>query len=152
MANALTFIMPLAEGVDPRKVQEALGGLKQQIDDALNAVDTVHFARFVMFDRSAPNLLPSATGTGPFSLAIITSYDGDFGIYIQDFVNKLGPIFDELLAFSADGTDIPPVAQNVEAFKNYITGNDASQQPGSFALYSAYPQSVVKIKAKFPPS
>ena len=151
MANPLTFVMPLAEGVDPAKLQAALGQLQAQIDAALEAVGTVHFARFVVFDRSSPNLQPRSAD-GPFSLAIITSYDGDFDVYIQDFVNQLGPIFDELLKFSADGGGLVPVASNVQAFTEYIAANDASQQPPNkeFSLYSAYPYTVQQVLANAP--
>ena len=157
MANPLTFIMPLVEGVNPDQVGGALSHLQPQIDAALEAVGTVHYARFVLLDRGSPNLQPSggtagAVGTGPFCLAIITSFDGDFAVYIQDFVNKLGPIFDGLLKFSADGGHLVPVADNVEAFTDYIADNNASVQPpnSAFALYNAYPYTVQQVLANAP--
>ena len=51
----------------------------------------------------------NAASKGPFKLAVITTYDGDFAAYIQDFANMLGPVFDALLGFSADGTGLVPV-------------------------------------------
>ncbi|MEA2194400.1 MAG: hypothetical protein QOG42_834, partial [Solirubrobacteraceae bacterium] len=92
MANPLTFIMPLEEGVDLLKLGEALQGSQAAIDAALQSVGTVHFARFVTFDNSAPNLLPSAQSKGPFSVGVITEYDGDFDDYINAFVDDVGPI------------------------------------------------------------
>lgn len=154
MANPLTFIMPLEEGVDLAKLGEELAGNQQQIDAALKAVGTVHFARFVVFDNSAPNLLPSLESKGPFSLSVITDYDGNFDAYIEAFVQYLGPVFDALLSFSADGKSLVPVAQNVDDFEKYITQNDASQQPPNDAqsLYSAYPFTVQQILANPPPT
>jgi hypothetical protein len=153
MANPLTFIMPLAADADVKTLLEDLGAQQQQIDEALAEVGTVHFARFVLFDCGAPNLLPTADSEGPFCLSVITDYDGDFDVYIQAFVNILGPIFDMLLSFSANGKDLIPVKDHVTEFEAYITSNDASQQPpnNAFSLYSAYPYTVQQILAN-PPS
>lgn len=152
MANPLTLVMPLATGADLEKLQAALAGSQEEIDKALETIGTVHFARFVLFDASAPNLQPKAGGKGPFGLAVITEYDGDFNRYIQDFVNQLGPVFDVLLSFTADGSALIPVSQNVEKFTNYIAANDASQNPpnSNFRLYSAYPYTVQQILASGP--
>jgi hypothetical protein len=152
MANPLTFIMPLAADADIQELLSALGSQQEAIDNALAAVGTVHFARFVLFDASAPNLLPSADGKGPFSLSVITDYDGDFDIYIQAFVTLLGPIFDKLLSYSSNGKYLIPVKDHVSEFEAYITENDASQQPpnSSMSLYSAYPYTVQQILANPP--
>jgi hypothetical protein len=146
VANPLTLIIPLKEGADLSQIGKA----QPEIDAALNAVGTVHYARFVVFDRSAPNLEPQGA-TGPFSLAVITSFDGDFDVYIQDFVNKLGPIFDAFLSISADGAGLIPVAQHVQEFTAYVAANNASQQPpnSGFGMYSAYPQTVQQVRAAF---
>jgi hypothetical protein len=155
MANPLTLVMPLKPGVDLSGLAEALAGAADRIDAALSKIGTVHFARFVLFDTSTPNLQVSQTApsTGPFKLAVITEYDNDFDDYIQDFVNNIGDIFDMLLGFTEDGHTLVPVAKNVVAFKKYVAQNDASQHlpPHQSPLYSAYPQTVQKIKAKFPP-
>jgi hypothetical protein len=152
MANPLTFVMPLKTGVDLGELQQALDGQQTAIDDALASIGTVHYARFVLFDASSPNLQPKPGGTGPFSLSVITSYDGDFDVYIQDFVNKLGAVFNVLMSFSADGGGLVPVADNVEAFAAYIAANNASQQPpnSGFGLYNAYPYTVQQILATGP--
>lgn len=154
MANPLTFIMPLKEGVNLIELAEVLHKNQDDIDNALQEVGTVHFARFVLFDNSAPNLLPSLKSKGPFSLSVITDYDGDFDAYINAFVKYLGPIFDALLGFSADGESLIPVSQNVTAFETYITKNDASQEPPNeqLSLYSAYPYTVQQILANPPPT
>ena len=152
MANPLTFIMPLEEGVNLVELGEVLHKNQATIDNALEQVGTVHFARFVVFDNSAPNLLPSAESKGPFCLSVITDYDGDFDAYINAFVQYLGPIFNTLLGFSANGGSLIPVDQNVKAFEQYITKNDASQEPPNqeLSLYSAYPYTVQQILANAP--
>jgi hypothetical protein len=154
MANPLTFILPLKPGVDLTDLAAAIAAEQPTIDAALEAIGTVHFARFVLLDGSSPNLQPKPGGTGPFSLAVITSYDGDFDVYIQDFVNKLGLVFNALLSFSADGAGLVPVASNVAAFTAYIAANDASQQPpnNKFPLYNAYHYTVQQVLAAAPPA
>ncbi len=157
MANPLTFIMPIAADADVETLLADVAKSQAQVDLALKEVGTVHFARFVLFDASSPNLLPPSSGplgSGPFALSVITDYDGDFDPYIVAFVKWLGPIFDTLLSFSADGSQLIPVKDNVAAFEAYITQNDASQQsPNSkMGLYSAYPYTVQQILANPPPT
>ncbi len=149
MANPLTLLMPLAENVNIAEIAATLHASQPQIDQALTTVGTVHFARFVLLDRSAPNLQPNSTapGAGPFVLGVMTEYDGDFTVYIQDFVNQLGPIFDALLKFTADGADLVPVSQHVQAFTAYIAANDASQHAPNQTLYSAYAATVQQVLA-----
>jgi len=151
VANPLTLVIPLAADADVEKLVGAITAQRPQIDAALAHVGTVHFARFVLLDVSAPNLLPTPDSTGPFALQVITTYDGDFDVYIQAFVNILGPVFDLLLTFSADGQALIPVKDHVAEFQAYIKGNDASAQPGAFELTSAYPYTVQQILANPPP-
>lgn len=117
---------------------------------------TVHFARFLFLDTSKPNLQPdlnpASTSQGPFVIGVVTEFDGDFDAYIQDFVNKVGNIFDLLLQFVVGGAALIPVANNVQDFTDFIALNDASQHAPNQGLYQAYPQTVQQIKAKFPPS
>jgi hypothetical protein len=155
MANPLTFIMPIAADADVETLLADLGKSQVQVDLALKEVGTVHFARFVLFDASSPYLLPCTSGplgSGPFCLSVITDYDGSFDAYIEAFVRWLGPIFDTLLSFSADGTQLIKVKDNVAAFEAYITAHDASQQPpnSNIGLYSAYPWTVQQIEANAP--
>lgn len=150
MANPLTLILPLKEGVD----LQALGGLiaasEAKIEEALKAIGTVHYARFVVLDASTPNLQPGPTG--PYKLAVITTYDSDFDTYIQDFVNHIGPIFDAVMSMTSDAASIVPVSQNVAAFTEYVAKNDASRNPPNrdFTLYSAYPCTVQQVLAADP--
>jgi hypothetical protein len=152
MANPLTLIMPLKAGADLKALQGLLTQQRGAIDAALKSIGSVHFARFVIFDASSANLQPSATSTGPFTLAVITSYDGDFNLYIQDFVNQIGLIFDVLLHFTADGAGLAPVKLHLKEFTAYVARNDASQQPpnSGMSLYSAYSSTVQEILSAVP--
>lgn len=153
MTSPLTLVMPLEENVDLTNLAETLAAATDTIDSALSSIGTVHFARFVLLDTSTPNLQPGST-TGPFRLAVITDYDNDFDSYIQDFVNQIGDVFDQLLAFTADGQSLVPVSENVAAFTAYVAKNDASQHlaPGIQPLYCAYDASVQTILASLPAS
>jgi hypothetical protein len=148
--NPLTLIMPLKQGVGLGQLQQVLAQQQGAIDHALGVVGTVHYARFVLFDSSSPNLQPLPSSTGPFQLAVITTYDGDFNIYIQDFVKELGPVFDALLTLTSDGGDLVPVKDHVTQFTAWVAANDASQQPpnNQFSQYAAYPYGVQKILAE----
>lgn len=149
MVNPLTLVMPLKPDVNLIELGAALKLLQSQIDAGLKAVGTVHFARFVVFDRSKPNLLPSLGSTGSLSLAVITDYDGDFDIYIQDFVTQIGGVFDDLLKMVDGGDALVPVAKNVPAFTQFIQQNDLSQNAPDkfFSLYCAYSYPVQQILA-----
>jgi hypothetical protein len=154
MTNALTLVIPLAQDADLLRLGEVLAKSQPDIDAALTTVGTVHYARFVVFDASSPNLQPHPDSKGPFSLAVITEYDKDFNTYIQAFVTHLGPVFDTLLSFSATGQDLIPVKDNLQAFTTYVADNDSSQQPPNAPsdFYQAYPFSVQDIHANVPPS
>jgi hypothetical protein len=146
--NPLTLVMPLSPGAEA-KVGELLASQQAAIDNALSVVGTVHFARFVLFDAASPNLAPTPGSSGPFSLAVITTYDGDFDIYIQDFVAQLGDVFNALLELTPDAAGLVPVKDNVAAFTAWIKQNDLSQQPpnGGLSQYAAYPYTVQTILA-----
>ena len=152
MANPLTLIMPLVEGVNLLELAAALDGSKAEIDTALTSIGTVHYARFVLFDASSANLQPSLKPGGPFSLSVITDYDGSFTAYIQDFVNQIGDVFDKLLAFVVGGEGLIPVSQNVQAFTEFIAANDASQNGVNKLnpLYNAYSCTVQQVLAADP--
>jgi hypothetical protein len=148
MANPLTLLMPVTPGVNPAAIAAALAKYHDQIQEALTSVGTVHYARFVLLDRSSASLQPGA-GTGPFVLGVITEYDGDFNAYIQDFVAKVGTVFDALLSFTVGGSAITPVKDHIPQFIAYVAKYDLSQQPGAAGLYQAYPQTVQQILAAF---
>lgn len=147
MASPLTLLMPVTPGTDPKTIAATLAQNQPQIDQALNAVGTVHYARFVLLDRSSPSLQPGA-GTGPFVLGVITEYDGNFNAYIRDFVAQVGPVFDALLQFTEGGKAVTPVKDHVAEFTAYIAKYDLSQTPANAGrLYQAYPYTVQQVLA-----
>ena len=130
--NPLTLVMTIKS---PQAAQELIGLLtqfdqmprdKNPINVALDGLKTVHFARFVFLDNNT-------------KLAVITTYDGTFEKYINDFVDHIGDIFNALLQRMTDAPPLP-VQQNRDAFLAYVKANDLTCF-GTF--YSAYPQATV---------
>ncbi|MBJ7311458.1 hypothetical protein ACFOLJ_22315 [Rugamonas sp. CCM 8940] len=150
MTSPLSLMMPCLPGTNLVAVAATLVEAQKQIDTALEDIGTVHFARFLLLDRSQANLQPqlkSATTSDSLIISVVTEYDGDFNAYIQDFVTQLGDVFDALLKFVVGGAAVTPVINNVPAFQAYITLNDASQHIPNNTLYAAYPQTVQQILA-----
>ena len=150
MANPLCLMMPVLPGTNPISIAAALQEYQTKINTALTDIGTVHFARFVLFDRSQANLLPNIGKTGTSDtliIGVITEYDGSFNGYIEDFVAQLGEVFDALLQFVVGGKPLMPVADHVAAFEAFITANDAAQHLPNTGLYNAYPQTVQQILA-----
>ncbi|MFL5538946.1 MAG: hypothetical protein ACJ8J0_08135 [Longimicrobiaceae bacterium] len=151
MANPLSLFMPVIPGTTAQQIATTMSTNQAALDAALASIGTVHYARTLFIDTSAANLQPSTTGTGPYVIGIITEYDGNFDAYIQDFVNKVGPEFDAMLQFVVGGQALIPVANNVNAFTQFIAANDASQHAPNTGLYQAYPDvTVQQILAAFP--
>jgi hypothetical protein len=164
MANPLTLLMPVIPGTNPATIATTLATSQPAIDKALTSIGTVHYARFLLLDRAAPNLQPSGP-SDQLVLAVITEYDGSFQDYIGDFVAQIGNVFNALLQFVVGGSDVTPVQSNTAKFNAFVALNDASQhfpnngqtsptaptQPGG-GLYSAYPYSVQDILAAGIPS
>ena len=130
--SPLTLVMAIKSDQDAA----ALAGLLQKIQSAppdknpiwaaLNKLKTVHFARFVFLENNT-------------KLAVITTYDGSFDDYINEFIDEIGDVFNALLAHMADGPPLP-VQQHRQAFLDYVRKNDLRAiEP----FYSAYPQATV---------
>jgi hypothetical protein len=147
MANPLTLLMPIKSGLDLPGLAATLLLRQKELHEALSTIGTVHFARIMILDRSDSNLQPDLKG--PYVLAVITEYDGDFQAYIGDFVAKVGSIFDALLKHVVGGEAIIPVKDHVAAFGAFVAANDASQHEPNKGLYQAYPQTVQQILAGF---
>ena len=150
MANPLTLLMPIRPGTSLLAIAGALEASQIQTNAALDSIGTVHFARFLLLDRSKPNLLPELSvgaATDTMIIGVVTEYDGSFDAYIGDFVAQLGGVFDTLLSFVEQGAALIPVTNNLAAFKAFITANDASQHVPNNSLYCAYPQTVQQILA-----
>jgi hypothetical protein len=130
--SPLTLVMAIKSASD----FAALSALLQKIQAAppeqnpiwvaLNKLKTVHFARFVFLDNNA-------------TLAVITTYDGSFDDYIQEFIDEIGDVFNALLAHMSDAPPLP-VQQHRQEFLDYVRRNDVRAiEP----FYSAYPQATV---------
>jgi hypothetical protein len=130
--SPLTLIMTIKSPAD--YVQ--LAGLLQKIQSAprdrnpiwlaLTKLNTVHFARFVFLENNT-------------KLAVITTYDGSFDAYINEFIDEIGDVFNALLAHMSDASPLP-VQQNRQAFLDYARKNDLGAiEP----FFSAYPKATV---------
>ncbi len=157
MASPLTLLMPIIPGTNPAEVAAALQSQQANIDKALGNIGTVHYARFLLLDRSVANLQPGAAASNELVLAVITEFDGSFQKYIGDFVAQIGDVFNALLSFVVGGAAVTPVQNNTAAFSAFVAANDASQhfpnngatsptqpaEPGG-GLYQAYPDTTVQ--------
>jgi len=149
MASPLTLLMPIIPGTNLTDLAVTLQKYQAVIDSALTSIGTVHYARFLLLDRSTANLQPSGAASDQLVLAVITEFDGSFQAYIGDFVAQIGEVFDALLQFVVGGAALTPVANNVAAFSAFVSANDASEHQPNEGLYSAYPQTVQQILACF---
>jgi hypothetical protein len=134
--SALTALFPIkAAFVD---------ALRQQlISDPLNpagldAVGTVHFARIFVFQPNNPAGIPANIA------AVITTYDGSFAAYIQDFVNQaaVAQFFNQFLSVVDDpaAAGLVPVTKNAAAFAAFVQKYDVSNPASQWGQwYSAYP-------------
>lgn len=135
--SPLTLVMKIKSEADFLQLNGLLQhvqGLPQDqnpIHVALDKLAIVHFARFVFLNANT-------------QLAVITTYDGSFDDYINEFIDTIGDIFNALLAHM-DGAPPLPVQANRAAFLDYVRQNDFR---GLDPFYSAYPAStVLNIKA-----
>ena len=130
--NPLTLIMTLANEQKAKELRATLEHIQSLPPDqnpvwvALDKLKIVHFARFVFLDNDS-------------RLAVITTYDGSFEDYINDFVDNIGDVFNPILSHMKDAPPLP-VQQNRQAFLDYVRAHDLR---GMEPFYSAYPQSTV---------
>lgn len=129
--HPLTLVLPIRSPEDfaaLRATIEKLQSLPREQNPIIRALDqiaTVHFARFVFLDETR--------------LAVITTYDGDFAAYINEFVDHIGDVFTTLLGHVADAPPLPVQAHRAE-FLDYIRRHDLGCVP---PFYSAYPDRTV---------
>jgi hypothetical protein len=129
--NPLTLVMPIRSPDDRRALETKLGDLQSlpreqnPVITALDKIGTVHFARFVFLDENR--------------LAVITTYDGDFDAYINEFIDHIGLVFDDLLQHMADAPPLP-VQRHRQDFLDYVRQHDLRCVP---PFYSAYPRRTV---------
>lgn len=130
--SPLTLVMTIKSPEDFAQLSGLLAKLQSAPPEqnpiwvALTKLKTVHFARFVFLANNT-------------QLAVITTYDGSFDKYINDFIDEIGDVFNALLSHMADAPPLP-VQQNRDAFLAYVKKNDLRAiEP----FYSAYPQAPV---------
>jgi len=130
--SPLTLVMPIASPEAFQQLNQTLlqvQGLpaaQNPIAAALTKIGTVHFARFVFLENNT-------------RLAVITTYDGEFDKYLNDFVDHIGDVFDMLLKFMADAPPLP-VREHRQEFSDYVRSHNLGcVEP----LFSAYPRSTV---------
>ncbi len=122
--NALNLMLQIKPGQNANLL-EYLAKNGETINDALNKVGTVHFARFLVIPNTQ-------------FLFVITEYDGSFSAYIEAFTALLGPLFDFLLSHMDPAPPLP-VQDNVEAFEAFVQKYNLPSN-----LYSAYPNCTVQ--------
>ena len=132
LQSPLTLVMDIKSTDDFTQLNGLLAKIQSAPPDqnpvwvALTKLKTVHFARFVFLSNNT-------------QLAIITTYDGLFDKYINDFIDEIGDVFNALLSHMKNAPPLP-VQQNREAFLAYVKANDLR---GLDPFYSAYPQASV---------
>jgi hypothetical protein len=129
--SPLTLVMTVRSPDDRRSLQAKLDQLQElpreqnPVITALDAIGTVHFARFVFLDDAR--------------LAVITTYDGSFERYINEFLDHIGEVFNDLLKHMDDAPPLP-VQRHRDEFMDYVRRNDLKCLP---PFYSAYPSRTV---------
>lgn len=130
--SPLTLIMNIRSSEDFAQLSGLLAKMQSAPPDqnpvwvALTKLKTVHFARFVFLSNNT-------------QLAVITTYDGSFDKYINDFIDEIGDVFNALLSHMDNAPPLP-VQKNRDAFLAYVKENDLR---GIEPFYSAYPQASV---------
>jgi hypothetical protein len=130
--NPLTLIMRIKSPEDFQKLESRIRQIQaappgeNPIWIALDKLGIVHFARFVFLENNT-------------KLAIITTYDGSFEDYLNEFIDEIGDVFNALLQHMDEAPPLP-VQQNRDAFHQYVKTHDLGCiQP----FYSAYPSATV---------
>ena len=127
----LTLVMTAKSSQDHAALQQIIQEMqslppeKNPITTALNNLANVHFARFVFLNNN--------------QLAVITTYDGDFVSYINDFINEIGDVFNVLLEHVADSPPLP-VQDHRQQFLAFVQAHDLSCVP---PFHTAYPNRTV---------
>lgn len=129
--SPLTLVMTAKSAQDYATLQQIIQQMqslppeKNPITTALNNLANVHFARFVFLSNN--------------QFAVITTYDGDFMSYINDFINEIGDVFNALLGHIADSPALP-VQTHRQEFLAFVQAHDLRCVS---PFYTAYPDRTV---------
>lgn len=156
MATPLTAMLPLDPSKNVAELLTKVAENQAALNGALAGIGTVHYARFILFDRSKDDLRPAvgpdgSFGKGPFAFGIITEFDGDFYTYTEEFVSEIGFLFDLGLSFTTDGQHIIPVQEHLKEFTAYLQSHNLSAHPPNQGLFNAYELTVKEILAQQQP-
>jgi hypothetical protein len=113
-------IMPIHSNFALVALELVLKGAGSILIKGSDTIGTLHFAHFVPLEGH--------------KLGFFTVYDGPFDKYIQDFAEKLGPVFDLLFKFVIDPPPTP-TAKNAAALTEWIAAHDLPP----LGMYCAYP-------------
>ena len=140
--NLLNFIVPIAAPVEEhyhalKKLLKTLGDHRDKFDK----IGTVHFARFLFLGKDTTSNDEIYT-----QLALFTTYDGAFELYIQDFVDEVGDLFNALLEHLEGGKAVMPVKDNVQAFTDYVHKYDLKEEHSYKAYTNVSVRAIVDKK------
>ena len=132
--NPLTLVAKLKSPEDSQHLQQALLANAAAMKEGLDAVGTVHFARWFFLDND-------------MTVILVTEYDGPFDVYVKDFIAKVGNLFNALLQHVTDPPALP-VQQFPDAFVAWVNQHNIVPL---LPLYSSYPSlTVLNIQANAP--
>ena len=142
MANPLTLYIPIKQ--DPETQLKAKLGYDNFVSSVQAGLDTsniVHYARLA--------LIPNLDGDAILAICLMTTFDGPMNPYLKYFWNNgaLQQVFTGLADIALNPPS-PPVT-DLTGFENFINDNNLNNPDD---LYNAYDQTVLQIRAKFPPS
>jgi len=121
---ALTAVMTIKppEELNYRALKRLLSRAYGSVEQLLNRVGTVHFARFVFLENNT-------------KLALIASFDGDFDTYIKHYIELAGPLFDLMLNSMKDAPPLP-VREHRDEFVEYVRRCDIGSETPFYSAYS----------------
>jgi hypothetical protein len=123
--SPLLLYAPAKSGLRAFVLEEAvLTAMKSGVKKGSDSVGTLHFLYFAAFENH--------------HVGIFTVYDGSFEKYVQDFTEKIGPLFDLLFKYVSGPTT--PVAKNAQEFLQWTAENNRP----ALGFYSAYPGLAVQ--------
>jgi hypothetical protein len=120
----LTVIAPLNPGAAPQ-LRQVLNALQISADSPIKQISTIHFARWVIFDKDERLLFTS-------------NFDGSWESYLRDFSQKTPEGMDRIFGHCKGYP--PGGCRDFEAFKAYVH----EYQVPTDLFYAAYPEASVK--------